>query len=473
MAVLLNNFDGVIEIQDGGVGRGNRGVLDVVQDVKTAMGGFNKSLGGITRDYRISPRTNRYVPRPVRREAPEAIAPELTCKMVAANYLERFGADDRFALYVRHTTRRPQDPLSYVRVDILSDVAVESFNYGDFTVDEGAQEDITLTVPLNAAAHVRVLPVEGKKLATAWSGAKSCAVTAAVVDEDGAIYAVTAAAATEAGKPYLVTSPDDGATWTEKELTDLSSGCTALAIAGERLVVAAGTTLAVYDKAGTLQSTSTAAGAVAALAAIDAATLVAVGADGLVQRSEDGAASWRQLVSGVSVALGCLAFRHVADWYAGGASGTLLHVANGVVSTIPLPSALSTATVTSIALPDAPAGFSRETDVYVGTSSGLVYRYDGETWTAVRFPGDGAGSVTALAFVEFLGQVLYVLHAQAGGTSLLYRDFSGGAGGNPNVERIPLPTNSGLAALVAVDANNALLLGSVHAGAELVVKVES
>jgi hypothetical protein len=472
MAVLLNNFDGVIEIQDGGVGRGNRGVLDVTQDVKTAMGGFNKSLGGITRDYRISPRTNRYVPRPVRREAPEAIAPELTCKMVAANYLERFGADDRFALYVRHTTRSPQDPLSYVRVDILSDVAVESFNYGDFTVDEGAQEDITLTVPLNAAAHVRVLPVEGKKLATAWSAAKSCAVTASAVDEDGTLYAVTAAAA-EGGKPYLVTSPDDGATWTETALADLSSGCTALAIAGERLVVAAGTTLAVYDKAGTLQSTSAAPGAVAALVAIDAATLVAVGANGLVLRSEDGAASWRQLVSGVSVALGCIACRHVADWYVGGASGTLLHVANGTFSTMALPAALATATVTTIALPDAPAGFSREADVYVGTSSGLVYRTDGTAWTAVRFPGDGAGSVTALAFVEFLGQVLYVLHTQAGGSSVLYRDFSGGAGGNPNVERIPLPANSGLATLAVVDANDALLLGAVHAGAELVVKVEA
>ena len=392
--------------------------------------------------------------------------------MVAANYLERFGADDRFALYVRHTTRSPQDPLSYVRVDILSDVAVESFNYGDFTVDEGAQEDITLTVPLNAAAHVRVLPVEGKKLATSWVSAKTCAVTAAVVDEDGTFYAVTEAAEV-GGKPYLVSSGDDGASWTEVELTDLSTDCTALALAGDRLVIAAGTTLALYTKAGVLQSTSTAAGAIAALAAIDAATLVAVGADGLVLRSEDGAASWRTLPGGVSVALGSLACRHVADWYAGGASGTLLHVANGTVAAIPLPDPLSAATVTSIALPDAPAGFGRDADVYIGTSSGLAYRYDGNDWTAVRFPSDGAGSVAALGFVEFLGQVLYVLHSQAGGTSLLYRDFCGGAGGNPNMERIPVPANSGLAALCAVDANNVLLLGSVHSGAELVVKVEA
>ncbi|HIE56392.1 MAG TPA: hypothetical protein EYP90_14675, partial [Chromatiaceae bacterium] len=300
--IFLTNVEAVIEVQDEGAGNGARNIVDLSTGVKPALGGFNKSFGAITRGYRLSPRTNKPIPLPVRRDQPEAITPELTCKMIAANYMEKFGADSRFALYVRHPAQYPSDPLDYVRVDILTDVAVDGFNFGDFVADEPNTDTITLTVPLNAANHVRILPVIGKALSTSFSSANDCDVVAADIDDEGTVFAVTAADAVGL-KPFLLKSDDDGATWSEIELTDLSVDCTAIAVAGDYLVIAAGTTLAVYDKSGSQLGTYTAAGVVNDVAAIDAANIVAVGAAGLVLVSEDGGYNWTALTSGTSEGL--------------------------------------------------------------------------------------------------------------------------------------------------------------------------
>ena len=472
--VFLSNLQGVIDIQDNGVGRGNRGVLDVTQDVKYVLAGFTDSKGSITRNYRVSPRTNTHVPRPVRRDPPEAITPSLTCKMVAANYMEQFDEASRFALYVRHVTSNPTSPLNYTRIDILNDVAVEGFEYGDFTTDEGSEEDITLTVPLNAAKHILVKPVTGKKLATGWSNADDCNVVAAAVDEAGTIYGVTAADGTGT-HPFLVKSTDDGATWTETELTDITADCSAIAVAGDYLIVAATTTIAVYEKDGTPSSSYTASGAITALTAIDAANLVAVGASGLVLVSTNGGTDWTALTSGVATNLTSVKARNVVEWYAGGASGTLLKYENGTISAITLPTGPASASIDHIAFPYSPAGFNRDDDVSIGCSDGTVWRsVDGGTnWAQVSFPGDDAGTIAGIGFTEFLGQVFYVLHTPAAGSSVLYRDWSGGVGGNNNMERVTVPANSGMNALVVVDANNAYVFGDVHSSAEMVMKVEA
>lgn len=470
---FLSNLEGVIEIQDSGSGRGNRGILDLTQDVKAALGDFSVSLGSITRNYRVSPRTNTYVPRPIRRGQPEAITPQLTCKMVAANYMENLDAASRFAVYVRHATANPTLPLNYSRVDILNNVGIESFDYGAFTIDEGDEEDITLTVPMNAAAHLVINPVEGKQIVTGFADADDCNVVAAAVDEDGVIYAVTASDSVD-GYPYLVYSDDDGATWTEVGLSDLSADCTAIAVAGDYLIIASSTTIAVYTKAGVLSSSYTASGAVSGLEAIDAANIVAVGAAGLALLSSDGGASWTALTSGTANALSAVKSRSIVDFFMGGASGTLLHYLNGTISTVTLPGGLAAVTINQIAFPDSPAGFERDEDVYIACSNGTVYRSidDGTNWVQISFPGDDAGAVADIGFTGFLGQVLYVLHTPAAGSSVLWRDWTGGVGGNINMEGVTVPTNSGMNALVVVDPNNAYVFGDVHSAADMVMKVE-
>lgn len=469
----VTTINSVIEIQKDGTGVGSRYALDVARDNKYALGGFDRSYGDIQREWRVSPRTNTFVPRPPRRDRPESPAPELSCLMQAANYIERLDPERYFALYVREVARHPLNPLDYSRVDILVHTGINRISYGD-RVSYSEETDVEVTIPLNAATHVRIDPVAGKKLATAFTNANDVDIKAMAVDEDGVIYAVTGLEATPVS-PYLVYSADDGATWTEVSLTDLDKACTGIAVAGDYLIISAGTSIAVYTKAGVLVSEYTAAQTVNALFAIDAVNIVAAGAAGLLLFSEDGGASWDTVSTGISTALNALACRNINEWWIGGASGKLLKYDDGTVSTVTLPVALSSATINAIALPDVPAGYPRDETVYIGASTGDVYKSEdgGDTWEQVAFPGDGAGSVTALAFVEFMGQVLYVLHTLAGGASVLYRDWSGGAGGNANMESVTIPTNSGVNALLAVDANNAWLGGKVHSTAEMVIKVEA
>ena len=469
---ILSSVNAVIEIQDQ-IGSSVRSILDVTTGIKPALGGFTKSFGAITRAYRISPRTNKPVPRPVKREPPEAITAEMTTKFSAVNYMEKFDEDSRFSLYVRFPEKHPSNPLDYSRVDILTDVALESIQWSDLVADEPTTDDITLTVPINAAAHTLIHKIEGAKLATGLAQANDCAMRCAAVDEDGTIYVGTEADAVGT-HPFLIVTADDGGTWTEIELTDLTADVVSLTIAGDYLVLAAGNDIHVYSKSGVKQSTYAAGGAVNAVAAADAATIIACGAAGLLVRSVDGGNTWSALTSGTAENLTALAVRHIADWFVGGANGTLRHYQDGAIAAVSLPAGLAAVTVNAIAIPDSPAGFPRDEDVYIGMGDGTIWRTgdDGGAWEALSFPGSGAGSITTLGFTAFLGQVFYFVHTLAGGASLLYRDFAGGAGGNNNVELISIPTNSGFNALVIQDANNAYLFGEVHAASDLIVKVE-
>lgn len=473
MAQYVTTPEGILEIQQG---IRPAQVLDVVRDNDHTLGGFDHDYGAITRGWRMSPRTGKPVPLPVSRDMPGDITPELTCKMLTRNYLEELGADARFSLYLRHNPPRPGDHLSYTRVEILTNVAIDKITYGDLKKTEPAAGDearTEITVPINAATHIIIHPVTGAQLETSWTGPDDCAVTAAAVDEDGTIYAVTAADAT-GGSPFLVSSTDDGATWTEVELTDLTADCTAIVVAGDTLVVAAGTSIAVYTKAGVLSSEYTAAQVINALAAVDAATIYAAGASGLLVKSTDRASSWETVTTGVSVALTSLAVRDINNIYAGGATGTLLHIQSGNAAALTLPATLATASIDALAIPYSPAGFERDETIYIGADNGTVYGSEdnGATWTQIGLP-QTTGSVEALGFVDFLGQVLYVLFTPASGSSVIYRDWTRGAGGNNNMEPVTVPANSGLTVLLPITANDVYAFGAVHSGAEMVVKVEA
>ncbi len=469
----VTTINSVIEIQAGGTGNGNRYALDVARDNKYALGSFDSSYGDINREWRVSPRTNTFVPRPPRRDRPESPTPELTCLMQAANYIERLDPESYFALYIREVNRHPMNPLDYTRVDILTHTGINRISYGD-RASYSEEADVEVTIPLNAAKHIRVEPVAGKKIATGFTSADDADIAAWAVDEDGVIYGVTGLNATPAS-PWLLISADDGANWDEVELTDYSAAATDIVVAGDYLIISSGTAIGVHTKAGVQVAEYTASGAVAALYAIDAVNIVAAGASGLLLHSEDGGNTFSAVTSGVAANLGVIACRNINDWWIGGATGTLLHYDDGTVSAVSIPSALSAASVTAIALPDVPAGYPRDEAVFIGASTGTVHGSEdnGDTWNDISFPGDGAGSIAGLAFVEMMGQVLYVLHTLAGGASVLYRDFTGGVGGNANMESIAVPTNSGMSALLVVDANNAWIGGDVHSAAEMVVKVEA
>jgi len=477
MPSFLTNKQVAVEIAAGVGGRAPRKILDIDSDVAYGVGAVNQSLGEITREFRKSARSNDWVPMPVRRGKPEPIETELTAKMQAVNYLERFGADDRFNLFVRYTGGGdPTLPLSYRRIDLLVDVAIAGFNRENVATDGTDDEtDVILTIPVNAGQVYRLNPIAGKSVVHGLTGAGDCNITCITVASDGTIYAGTEADSTGT-HPFVLVSPDGGDTWTSYELSTPTADISAIMIAGNKLFVATGTAIlyteAVVNLTGAVWTSTTAAQNVNALYAIDAANLVAVGAAGMMLMSEDGGGSWSPVTTGSAATLGCVAFRDINEGYIGGATGTLLKYDQGTISVIADPT--SGATITTIALPDDPSG-GRDQDVYIGTATGKVFKsFDGGTsWEQMRFPGDNAGTVDALVFYGFKGAVLFILHTPVAGSTRVLRDLSGGYGGNTEVEAVSTPANSGLNALLVANQNLALAVGDVHSGASMIISVEA
>lgn len=463
-----------IEVQDDGVGSGARNLLDTRTDYLPSLEKLDVSLGPITRGYGINPHTGKPRPNPVRREQPEPIKFELAMRQAAETYLESFDEDDRFGMYVRIPRQAVSDPLDYVKVFALGGVAIEGFTYNGLAKSEPATDLTDVTVSLNAASIVRIWPVEGHQLTTGLTKLASVNITDGAIDDSGSVFFVTSKDATSTN-PLLVYSTDGGETWTEVELTDLAThDCAAVIVLGSYLLIAADTIIALYDKDGTFRSSYTASGAVAALAAIDAAKVVAVGAAGLVLYSGDGGGTWSTIASGTTNNLTSVAIKDINTWYIGGESGIFLRYERPAMTTVSLPTAVTAATVNDIAIPESYAGFERNETVFIAMSAGRVYKSDdqGDNWSEFMFASSGSGNTAAIGFTEMLGQVLYVLHHDTSGNGYLFRDWAGGAGGaTNNVEGITIPTNSGFGALVVADANTTYLGGNVHSSADMVVKV--
>lgn len=468
----LNTRNVSIDYQVGGPGRGQRRILDVVEDVAYGMGEWTESLGAITRDWRKDPLTHAMKPMPVRRGNPEPITFPLTCRMKALNRLEQFDADDRLVIYKRYTgTLAPGNLLNYRRIEAFLDCAIVDRAHSAGATDGKDEESwIDLTVNVNAGAAAIILPVAGKAIPHGISGAGDVTLNCIIMDEDGVIWIGTVNET--AGAPYIfkgVRDVEGNITWTGTTITGQTAGIDCLAAAGDYLVFGIGTNICRAPKSDPANVTTTAFGAaVSEIVAIDAANLVAVGASGTVKTSDDGGLSWTAVTSGVATTLGCIAVRSYNDWWVGGASGTLLHYRKGTFTTLADPT--SGDTITTIALPE-----GREDEVYLGTSTGEVfYTQDGgDTWAEYRFPGDNAGSVDLLAFADWMGPVLYIVHSPVAGSTRLLRDLAGGVGGNNNVEVISVPTNIGFNGILVEGVNDVFLVGDASSGVNLIVKVEA
>jgi len=463
-----------IDYQVGGPGRGQRRILDVVEDLAYGMGEWTESLGAITRDYEKDPRTNRMRPMPVRRGNPEAITFPLTCRMKAVNILERFGPDDRLVISKRYTgTLDPANLLNYRRIEVFTDCAIVDRGHSAGATD-GKEEEawVDLTTNVNAGAVAILLPVAGKSIPHGITAAADVSLLCGCIDPEGVIWLGTAAESGPAAPHILkgVRDADGKFTWTAYDVTGQTADIVSITAAGDSLIFAIGTNLCRAEKSDPATVTTTAFGAaVSKVVAIDAANIIAVGASGTVKQSEDGGLSWTTLVSGVTTALNSIAVRSLVDWWIGGATGTLLHYYKGTFTTLADPT--SGAGISTIALPE-----GREDEVYLGTSTGAIWKTQdgGVTWTQVRFPGDSAGSVDHLAFADWMGPVLYIVHSPVSGPARLLRDLAGGLGGNTNVEVVPgIPANSGLNGLLVEGVNDVFLPGDVHSGSNLIIKVEA
>jgi len=461
-----------VDYQVGGPGRGQRRILDVSTDTSYGMGEWTDSLGAITRDWYRDPSTNQMRPMPVRRGNPEPITFPLTCRMKALNLLEQFSATERLAIHKRYVGNlSPSNLLNYSRIEVFTDCAIVDRGYSAGATDGRDEENwVDLTANINAGSVSIILPVAGKSIPHGISGANDVSLNCITADDSGTLWIGTVNES--AGAPYIfkgVRDVEGNITWTGYTITGQTSPVTTLAVAGDYLVFGIGTNICRAAMSDPSTITTVAFGAtVNKIVAIDAANLIAVGASGTVKMSNDGGLSWTAITSGVSASLSSIAVRNYNDWWIGGASGSLLHYTKGTLTALSDPTGGDT--INTIALPE-----NRPDDVYIGTNGGEIFYTinGGSTWTEYRFPGDNAGNVNLLAFADWMGPVLYIVHTPVSGPTRLLRDLSGGVGGNTNVETITVPSNIGFNDIFVEGVNDVFLVGDVASGTNLIVKVEA
>jgi hypothetical protein len=473
MPSVLNTRLAVLEIQESGVGTGARYILDVASGNPVKMTGYTKDYGSVSRDSFIDPSSRHYRPRPAKRALPESPTFQLSFNAQARNWIEKhLDADSRAALYVRFVEAGdPALPTNYARIHALVDCAMDGKEYGDLVEDGDSEEAyVRITVNMNAADEAVILPVAGSTVAHGLTDAADCAATCIATDSDGNLYVGTKADGTGT-HPFVLKRTKKTGAWSETEDTGLTADISAIAVAGEYVLWASGTTLtrAHRESLGTT-TTYTASGTISGIYAIDAARVVLVGASGMVALSEDGGLTFTVLTSGSVATLSSFAARSVNHWYLGGDSGTLLEYDDGVFTTITPPAALAAGTVNAIALPFSAPGYAREPLVMIAGSNGKAYKTlnDGaiaaDDWTEISHALSSAGSVADVDLAGFEGQCLFLLHAAAGGETTVMRDFAGGAGGTNNVETVITADSESLAALLAVDVNTAWAVGDDGSG---------
>lgn len=120
---------------------------------------------------------------------------------------------------------------------------------------------------------------------------------------------------------------------------------------------------------------------------------------------------------------------------------------------------------------------NRSREIYIGTNNGRIYRSvnQGDTFSRVAFDGDSVGTVDDLAFCgPCAGDVLWILHNDAGPRARILRDLSGGAGG-ADIEIVmdytqTIQAGIDLNALACCDVNEAIAAGELNGGYPVVIK---
>lgn len=461
------------------------------------IGGFTEDFGALTDFWDKDPLTGEFVRLDPGREAPDRIEFPITTK-------------ERVGVFVRDTLRmkkcptvirirdycgKPGDMLNYELLQYL----VRSYGVNLERSDpqgslDGTEAERMLTLNMSASEYAVVKKVTGRPtqlgltgygdvaINAVWycdqptCGACGCGSTAS--DGCNDLFAATDVDSSPYSTPYLLLSTDGGATWAARVITGATGNAIAGTCMGDKvLVVLEGQGIGYATKDGdyndwTIVSADFADTPVSVWA-VDAATAYAGATGGAVYKTTDGGQSWTRVLTPGQLATGnltAIAFVDVSLGYLGGANGELILYEDGVFSQLADPSAAGH-TINKIALvPDQPCRLA------VGTSGGNLYisTNKGTTFTRVRFPGDGSGSVDDLAFAGPYGVVMFLVQTNADGDSRVLRFLSGHAGGS-DVEVVTTYTqhaNNGINAIAACSVNEAWAVGEVSGGNAFLLKVQ-
>lgn len=282
-----------------------------------------------------------------------------------------------------------------------------------------------------------------------------------------------------AASPRFMYTTDGGTTWSGIYIDDFTTAdATDVVKLGQYVVVASptanngGVAYALYqdivDGVSNPFAVSTGivatSGAPRALA-LAGLTLFAVGNGGYIYRATDGIGAAFSVLSAGTVTSQNFLCAAAADenlaWF-GANSGVLVRYDRGSIATVTISGI--TGNIKTVAVPP-----GRGNELYVGTSSGRIFRTRNATATTptfseLSFAGSGTGSVDEIRF-DRSGAYMYVVQSNASGLSRILRDMSGGAMG-VDVEFVgsyTSPTNVGINSIAPADSNTAITVGQLLA----------
>jgi hypothetical protein len=199
-------------------------------------------------------------------------------------------------------------------------------------------------------------------------------------------------------------------------------------------------------------------------------------ADGYVYKSVDKGGTWTASHAGTLTAQTINAV-----WaydqnliYAAGNLGALIRSTDGGASWTDITDVATTAAnLLTVKVPPA-----RENEVFVGTNDGQIFHSNdkGDTLEAYTFSGSGVGTVDDIDFCgPCAGEVMFILHNDAGPRGRVLRDLSGGYGGG-DVEVVLgytdlVAAGIDLNALACCDQNTVIVAGENSGGYPMVVLI--
>jgi len=435
------------------------------------------------------------------RTAPDLITFDLTTKLGKIDYLNRlncpFSQRARYALCGEREDPSNYDPLmlTYCPVELTSKT------YEDLVVTtEENNDEIMVTTPASADYEYRIEKINPGRTGTAatlgdqaindieYCDAAQCGgYCGDVSDGCTTVYGVTDADTTPYANPNLVKGVknlNSGAfTWSVAPILGLNSNVENIECAGNRLIVSSNGDSAVayntnadfdQDEWNVVTLTRVPSTNHNALFARTSREIWLGCVGGYVLKSVDGGSTWAEVHQAtITTETFNAVYAYDKDLVvAVGNNGVMILSQDGGETWADITEVATTAAnLLAVVIPP-----NRSKEIYIGTNNGRIYRSvnGGDTFARISFDGDSVGTVDDLAFCgPCAGDVMFILHNDAGPRARILRDLSGGAGG-ADIEIVmdytqTIQAGIDLNALACCDVNEVIAGGELQGGFPVVI----